>query len=139
MLAPLPAPCWHRSPPMIRAALVLALLAATALAAPVEPQPFLSATARLIEAMDFTGTPLSAGEKAALTSGLATQDAAAVEQAQAVLDAHALFVVSISPEQRGKVAQGAAKPVLDEGGWRQFLVKVINDAGTTARLAGRSA
>jgi hypothetical protein len=124
---------------MIRAAFVFAFLAATALAAPVEQQPFLSATARLVEAMDFTGTPLSAEEKAALTAGIAAQGAAAVEKAQAVLDAHALFVVSISPEQRVKVAQGAAKPVLDEGGWRQFLVKVVNEAGTTAKLAGRSA
>jgi hypothetical protein len=123
---------------MIRAAFVLAIVAAGALAASVEPQPFLSATARLIEAMEFTGSPLSAEERAALTAGIATQDAAAVEKAQAVLDAHALFVVSISPEQRVKVAQGAAKPVLDEGGWRQFLVKVVNEAGTTAKLAGRS-
>lgn len=122
---------------MLRAAFYLAVMAAGAVAAPVEPQPFLSATARLVEAMEFTGAPFSAEEKAALT-GFAAQDAAAVERAEAVLDAHALFVVSITPEQRVKVAQGAAQAVLDEGGWRPYLVKVVNDAGTTAKLAGRS-
>src|ERR1043166_2068608 len=35
---------------------------------------------------------------------------------------------------RVKVAQGPAKPELMEGGWRQFLVKVQNDSGTTAGL-----
>lgn len=123
---------------MIRLAFFLAALAATASAAPPEPQPFLSATGRLIEAMEFTGSPFSAEEKAALTAGIAAQDAAAVEKAQAVLDAHVLFVVNINPEQRVKVAQGTAKPVLDEGGWRQYLVKVVNEAGVTAKLAGRS-
>jgi hypothetical protein len=57
-----------------------------------------------------------------------------VEKAVAVLDARTLFVVTINPEQRVKVAQGPAKAELEEGGWKQFLVKVINEAGTTAPL-----
>ena len=123
---------------MTRATLLLALLTASALAAPVEPQPFLSATARLIDAMEFTSSPFPSDEKAALTAAIAAQDAAAVERAQAVLDAHTLFVVSINPEQRVKVAAGTARPELDEAGWREFLVKVINDAGTTAQLVAHS-
>ncbi len=126
------------STPMIRSALLLVVCAVSALAAPVEPQPFLAALQRLVEAADFTGSPFSAEEKATLAGCIAAQDAAAVERAQAVLDVYALFVVTINPEQRVKVAQGAARSQLDEAGWRQFLVKVVNEAGVTAKLAGRS-
>jgi hypothetical protein len=120
---------------MIRTALLLAVCATCALAAPVEPQPFLSAARQLIDAAEFTGSPFSVEEKATLAGCVAAQDAAAVERAQGVLDAHALFVVTITPEQRVKVAAGTAQPVLDEAGWRHFLVKVVNEAGVTAKLA----
>src|SRR5688572_29150564 len=103
---------------MIRAAFFFAVFAIHALAAPVEPQPFLAALQRLVDGADFTGSPFSAEEKSTLAACIAAQDAAAVERAQAVLDAHALFVVTISPEQRVKVAQGAARAQLDEAGWR---------------------
>jgi len=56
------------------------------------------------------------------------------EKIQRALDAHCLFVVSINPEMRVKVAPGQAKPELVEQGWRQFLVKVVNESGTTAPL-----
>src|SRR6185436_2716518 len=53
---------------------------------------------------------------------------------QSVLDPHCLFAVHINPEMRVKVAPGPAKPELVEQGWRHFLVKVVNDSGTTAAL-----
>ena len=56
------------------------------------------------------------------------------QKIQSALDAHCLFVVNINPEMRVKVAPGQAKPELVEQGWRQFLVKVINESGTTAPL-----
>ncbi|WP_395719174.1 CehA/McbA family metallohydrolase [Prosthecobacter sp.] len=116
---------------------LLCLLACVSLvpAAGVEPQPFLSATQRLIDATSFLGTPFSDDEIITLRTAISQNDAAAVEKAQAVLDAHALFHVTITPEQRVKVERGAAKPVLDEAGWRQYLVRVDNEAGVTARLA----
>jgi hypothetical protein len=107
---------------------------ATRTALAVEPQPFLAALRQLIEAADYLGAPFSAEEKTALRECVAANDAAAVERAQTVLDARTLFVVTISPEQRVKVVQGTAKPELVEAGWRQFFVKVINEAGTTAAL-----
>jgi hypothetical protein len=55
-------------------------------------------------------------------------------RAQAVLDRHCLAGVHINPEMRVKVARGAAGAELVEGGWRQFLVKVHNESGTTAEL-----
>lgn len=110
-------------------------VAAFSWGAEVEPQPFLAATQRLTEATSFLGSPFSADELAILKAAFAANDASAVAKAQAVLDAHALFHVNITPEQRVKVDRGVAKAVLDESGWRQYLVRVDNEAGVTARLA----
>ena len=49
-----------------------------------------------------------------------------------------LAVVEINPESRVKVRQGSAQPDLVEGGTRLFLVKVVNEAGVTARLSVES-
>jgi|GEM_PF-2050488 len=113
----------------------LLLTAAGVVAAEVEPQPFLAATQRLIDATNFLGSPFSADEITTLKACIQASDAT---KAQTVLDAHALFHVTISPEQRVKVAAGTAKPVLDEARWRQYLVRVDNEAGVTAKLAGSS-
>jgi len=43
--------------------------------------------------------------------------------------------VDINPEERVSVRRGAASPALVEAGWRQFLVKVRNEAGSTAPLS----
>ena len=63
----------------------------------VEPQPFLAATQRLIEATDYLGTPFSDAERATLKACITTNDAASVAKAQTLLDAHALFHVTIKP------------------------------------------
>ena len=105
----------------------------------VEPQPFFSATGQVIEAAAFLGSPFSSKEVATLDACRQQNDAAAVEKAQRVLDAHTLFLVSINPEQRVKVvATHQAMPKLHEAGWTQFLVKVVNEAGTTAPLKVQS-
>jgi hypothetical protein len=109
-----------------------------AFAAEVEPQPFLAATQRLMDAVHFLGSPFSAAEIATLKACIHSNDAAAAAKAQTVLDAHALFRVTITSEQRVKVERGAAKAVLDEAGWRQYLVRVDNEAGVTARLVASS-
>jgi len=112
--------------------------AVLALAAEVEPQPFLAATQRLIDATNYLGSPFSADEITTLKACIQANDAASATKAQTVLDAHALFQITITPEQRVKVVAGAAKPVLDESGWRQYLVRVDNEAGVTAKLVGSS-
>jgi hypothetical protein len=104
----------------------------------VEAQPFFAQVRRVIEAMDYLGEPLPAGDRRALEALVQSADGAAVARAQALLDAHCLFAVHINPEMRVKVASGPAKAELVEAGWRQFLVKVANEAGTTAALAGIS-
>ncbi|MCF7786955.1 MAG: CehA/McbA family metallohydrolase [Prosthecobacter sp.] len=107
-------------------------------AAPLEPQPFFTATQRLIDATAFLGSPFSTAELTTLRACIKAHDAASVAKAQTVLDSHALFLVTITPEQRVKVERGAAKAVLDESGWRQYLVRVENEAGVTAKLAASS-
>ncbi|MBI3878271.1 MAG: CehA/McbA family metallohydrolase [Verrucomicrobia bacterium] len=106
----------------------------------VEWQPFAAQVRRVIEATDYLGSPFSDADKAALDAALKSADTtAATERIQNILDRHALFGVSINPEMRVKVAQGAAKAELVENGWRQFLVKVQNESGTTAALRAVSA
>ncbi len=100
----------------------------------VEPQPFLAALRPLMDAAESLGSPFNAAEKTSLEECLRSHTEADVTKARAILDARCLFIVSINPEQRVKVAAGEARPELDEGGWRQFLVRVDNDAGVTARL-----
>lgn len=104
----------------------------------IEPQPFVAQVRRLIEAVDYLGSPFSAADKNSLDEAMQQSNATACEKIQAILDAHCLFGVTINPENRVKVAQGAAKPELVEQGWRQFLVKVQNDSGSTAPLAAVS-
>ncbi|MGH8018329.1 MAG: CehA/McbA family metallohydrolase [Opitutaceae bacterium] len=100
----------------------------------VEPQPLAAQARRVIEAMEYLGEPFSEADTAAMQSAMRMEEASAVEELQRILDARVLFVVHINPEMRVKVAQGPARPELVEQGWRQFLVKVVNESGTTAAL-----
>jgi hypothetical protein len=120
--------------------LILLCAAAPALASTVslpesDWQPFTAQIKRLTEALDYLGSPLDAKERDSLSQAFTEKEVKiGVGKIQDVLDAHCLFIVNINPEMRVKVAPGGAKPELVEQGWRQFLVKVINEAGTTATL-----
>jgi hypothetical protein len=122
------------------AALLLLGTATSALADPValpesDWQPFTAQIKRLTEALDYLGSPLDSKTQASLNEALAEKNATnANQKIQGLLDAHCLFIVNINPEMRVKVAPGPAKPELVEQGWRQFLVKVVNESGTTAAL-----
>lgn len=101
----------------------------------VELQPLAAQVRRVMEALDYLGAPLSADEKHSLEAALTGQDAEASAAAiQQVLDAHCLVGLSINPEMRVKAAPGPARPELVARGWRTFLIKIQNDAGTTAEL-----
>ncbi len=137
-----------KAPRPVLAALVLSLIAgfstglAQAPSAPVvtevEWQPLAAQARRVMEALDYLGEPLTAEERVRLTRALSVNGPAAVAEIQRVLDARVLFAVRINPEMRVSVTAGAARPELVEQGWRQFLVKVANEAGTTARLVAVS-
>jgi hypothetical protein len=101
----------------------------------VEWQPFAAQIRRVLAAGDHLGSPLAAEDRRALEALLEQPGAAdSALRAQAVLDRHCLAGIHINPEMRVKVARGAAGAELVEGGWRQFLVKVHNESGTTAEL-----
>jgi hypothetical protein len=105
----------------------------------VELQPLAAHVARLQDALEYLGAPLSPSDRQALDAALAQPDAArAAERIQQILDARCLLGVNINPEMRVKVARGPAAAELDEKGWRVFLVKVDNESGTTAALKATS-
>ena len=101
----------------------------------VEVQPLAAQVRRVVETLDYLGAPLSAEEKRLLGEASANGDSAAAGATfQRVLDAHCLVGLTINPEMRVEAAPGAANAELVAQGWRTFLVKVRNDAGTTAEL-----
>jgi hypothetical protein len=97
----------------------------------VEWQPLAAQVERVVQAAELIGDPFTPKERETIDSALKEKDA---DKLQAVLDTHCLFGVQINAEMRVKVQQGPAKPELMEQGWRSFLVKVHNEAGTTAAL-----
>src|SRR5207247_10162059 len=100
-----------------------------------ELQPLVAQVRRVIEATDYLGSPLSPADKKRLEAAFKKSGAEeAGEAIQRVLDKYCLFGVNINAESRVKVAPGPARPELVEKGWRQFLVKVHNEAGVTAAL-----
>ena len=101
-------------------------------------QPFVFQALRLLEALEFLGTPIPANDKSIIETAVSKNDDTTIGLVSEVLDKYALFKVEINPESRVKVAQGSAKPELWENGWRTFLVKVNNQAGVTAQLEALS-
>jgi hypothetical protein len=102
-------------------------------------QPFVAQVTRLMAAAEYLGAPLPLDHQSALEAAFKVSDEeSAVTSIQRVLDCHCLVGVEINPQMRVKVAPGPARPELVEHGWRQFLVKVHNQAGTTAVLRGIS-
>jgi len=97
----------------------------------VEGQPLASNVQRLLEALQFLGTPLDAKTSEALKSPLEKRDAALIQK---LLDPHVLVVIDISPEARVKARRGPAVARLQEGGYTPVLLKILNDSTSTAAL-----
>lgn len=123
---------------LIAAALLCLLLVPTrssqaADAPAVDAQPLKAQARRVAQALDHLGEPLNELARKKLDDAFAAgADSAA--QIQAVLDPLCIAVVNINPESRVKVAAGSVEPKLMQQGWRAFLVKVVNEAGVTAKL-----
>ncbi len=96
----------------------------------LERQPFVAASRRLIEAMEFAGAPFSDElQKKLANVAASTDDRAAVREIQELLDPLCLAMININAESRVKVSEGPVKKELMQQGWRAFLVKVHNEAG----------
>ncbi len=94
-------------------------------------QPLAANAARVAKALDFLGTPLPDDTAKALAKAVADKDAKKVQE---VLDAQVLFVVTINPEARVKVASGPGGTTLQQAGWTPVLVKVMNDSTVKKQL-----
>ena len=106
----------------------------------VERQPLAAATDRLVQALEFVGSPLDADRQKKIDEALKlTDDADYTVAIQKELDSLCVVAVSINAESRVSVIEGPAKKELVQQGWRTFLVKVHNDAGVTAPLVPESA
>lgn len=97
-----------------------------------ELQPFIFQTNRLIETLDFLGTPISSEDKVRIREAIATNTDGSGKEIEAILDLYTLFDIEINPESRVKSQQGKAKSILQQNGWNTFLIKVENQAGVTA-------
>ncbi|MCX7410718.1 MAG: CehA/McbA family metallohydrolase [Planctomycetales bacterium] len=107
--------------------------------AKVEKQPLVAATERLVQALEYVGSPLGAEASKALDAALKVEgDADCTEAVQKVLDKLCLVGVSINPESRVSLVEGPVQRELVQQGWRTFLVKVHNEAGVTAPLVPES-
>src|SRR5206468_3025874 len=91
----------------------------------VEGQPVAANAERLMKALEFLGTPIPEPAAKELKAAIDAKDARKVQQ---VLDRRVLFVVSINPEARVKVARGPADAVLQQAGYVPALVKVVNES-----------
>jgi hypothetical protein len=105
----------------------------------IEPQPLLAQALRIKDALNFLGAALPGNEAAQLEALRNNKpDAETVQAIQQLLDPHCLLTININPEARVKVARGNADARLVQEGWATFLVKVVNEAGSTAQLRAES-
>ena len=98
---------------------------------PVDGQPLGANITRLIEALEYLGQPLDDEIARSLRAAAKRRDAAALQE---ILDDHVLFVVSLNPEVRVKVARGPAAAKLQHAGYTCHIVKVLNNSTVTRSL-----
>ena len=101
----------------------------------VEIQPLLASTQRLMDSMDYIGSPLSTQVTDELKKLRSTDHPKQLAgRIQKLLDPLCLAAVSLRRTGPPAVTRGKAAPELLEQGWRTFLIKVINRPGHTKRL-----
>lgn len=105
-------------------------------------QPFAAQVKRSLAALELIGSPLPPEDTSRLRSLLGARSSHAEQEAVnsviAILAPHVLMEVELNPEMRVAVIKGAASPELYQGGWRTFLVKVLNRAAVTPVLKIKS-
>jgi hypothetical protein len=90
-----------------------------------EGQPVAANVGRLLQALEFLGSPLPAAIAAPLQDAIKNRDAKRIQE---LLDPHVLIQVTLNPESRVKVSRGPATPTLQQGGFIPFVIKIINDS-----------
>jgi hypothetical protein len=97
----------------------------------VEGQPLAANAERLLQALDFIGSPLPAEKSVAVKAAVKERDAKKIQE---LLDPLTLVAVTLNPESRVKAARGPATAVLQQGGYVPVLLKVINDSTVKKKL-----
>ena len=101
----------------------------------VESQPLLASIHRLIDAMQYVGSPLAPQTVAELKKLSAADEPEAVTaRVQELLDPQCLLGVTLVDGGPPLIRNGQAPRQLLEQGWRTFLVKVVNRSGNKSRL-----
>ena len=98
----------------------------------VDGQPVGANAERLLQALEILGHPLPGEVRDGIVEAARKRDVKALQE---LLDPQVLFVVSINPELRVKVARGPAAAVLHQSGFTPVLVKVMNDGKVSQRLS----
>ena len=117
----------------LKAGLVLAcpawsFAADSTASAAVEPQPFFASVRRAVESLEKLGSPISSADAARIDQLARQNDAAAVDEAGAILGRYTLIDLSIDPGGNPRLGLGGAPRTLVEQGWRMFLVRIANPA-----------
>jgi hypothetical protein len=94
-------------------------------------QPLAANCARVLEALEYLGSPLPEDVAAQVRGAGRAEDGARL---QSLLDPFVLCEVAINPELRVRVTRGTADPLIQQAGFTPLLVKVRNDATLTRAL-----
>ncbi len=100
--------------------------------ASTDGQPLGANIIRLLQALEYLGHPLPTETVQSLAAAATERDATKLQQ---LLDSHVLFVVSLNPEVRVKVARGPAPAILQQAGYTPHIVKVLNQSTVTRQLS----
>jgi hypothetical protein len=91
----------------------------------VEGQPLAANVDRLLQGLDFLGSPLPAETTTKIKAAIKARDGTKLQE---LLDPQVLVQVTINPESRVKAARGPAAVSLQQGGFVPVLIKVVNDS-----------
>lgn len=101
----------------------------------VPRQPLLAQVQRLVDALDYLGSPLNDDVKTRLRQlKEQSDDARITREVQSILDPWCLMSVTTTAEEAPRLHAGPAEPRLTEQGWETFLIKVNNATGSEGRL-----
>lgn len=101
----------------------------------VESQPLTEHVKQLARHLEFLGSPLAPSTLESLETVFQSgSDSSTSAEIQSILDPLCIAGVLINPESRVKAQQGPAQPILYQSESKRFLIKIINEAGVTARL-----
>ena len=129
-------PAWPLLLMLLPACLVPSPAVALPLVEGVEIQPLQAQARRIAQALELSGQPLSEEQQSRLEASLNETDAKkALAQIQALFDPMCLVGININAESRVKVERGDAPVELIQQGWRMFLIKVHNQAGSDVQAA----